>query len=94
MPIASFLVSCSDENIEQIAIYLKSKPQYEVLGIENNNIAVLSDTQTLDEEYELAQNLSNQTGVKAINVLIHNTEDQRAPVSSQSQLKTVNRRKS
>ena len=40
MPIASFLVSCSDENIEQIAIYLKSKPQYEVLGIENNNIAV------------------------------------------------------
>ena len=75
MPIASFLVSCAEGSLGKITAYLGDQGQYSILGIENNTVAVLSDTASPEEEYELAKDLSIQPGVRGINILVHHVED-------------------
>lgn len=75
MPVSSFIIGFRKEHEDNVLEYVNSKPQYELLGIDQDKMAVLSDTKTLEEEYELSQHLVDVKGVREINILFHHTQD-------------------
>lgn len=75
MPISSFIVECFQGKTEQVLSVLETIPVYTILGCEQHKIAVLSDTNTLDEEYQACKRVVDDGGVREINILFHNFED-------------------
>ncbi|PCJ16199.1 MAG: hypothetical protein COB02_16755 [Candidatus Cloacimonadota bacterium] len=75
MPVSSFIIGFRKQNEENILNFVNSKPQYEMLGINNDKMAVLADTKSLDEEYDLSKQLVDVKGVREINILFHHTQD-------------------
>ncbi|MCJ8345062.1 hypothetical protein MJH12_05945 [bacterium] len=75
MPVSSFIIGFRKKNEKEILNFLDSKEQYELLGIDKDKMAILSDTKTLEEEYALSKQLVDVKGVREINILFHHTQD-------------------
>jgi len=75
MPISSFIVACFEKGHEEVQSFIEGEPCYQLLGKEGLNYAVLSESQTLDKEYDLAQKLADFSGVREIKILFHHLGD-------------------
>jgi hypothetical protein len=71
MPISSFIVACFEKGCEEVQSFIEGESCYQLLGREGTSIAVLSESRTLDDEYDLAQKLASLSGVREIKILFH-----------------------
>lgn len=75
MPISGILLSCQREKIHIIEDAIRSRPHSEVRSVHGGAVAVVTDTESLEEDRQEVEALGALPGVLLSNIVFTNLED-------------------
>lgn len=75
MPVSSLLVRTDPERAAKVAEDLGQVPGTEVTDIKGDQIVVVTDTRSAQEDRDLHEKLEDVPGVLAVTLVYHNYED-------------------
>ena len=75
MPISSLIIRTLSENTPTVVDEISDFTGLTVAAIERNNIVVVTETETKNQDKELWTKLKEVSGVKQVDLIFHNFED-------------------
>ncbi len=75
MPISSLIVSAEEGATTRVVTALQALPEITLAQVEGERIAVLTETTSREADKALWDQLEQQDGVRAVELIYHNFED-------------------
>ncbi len=75
MPITSIIANVNTDSIDAVVQQINELPDATVTDIKDNNLVIVTDTRTRQEDRDIWVKLDNISGVNSLNAIYHNFED-------------------